>query len=260
MQLSRPAIRIVALAPHLSELVYAAGAGDRLVGVVRGSDYPAAVTGLPQVGDAAGLDVERILALRPDLILAWASGNRPSDVRRLESLGLTVFTSEPRRVGDVATTLARIGTLAGTPATARRAADDYQVGLRRLAQPSAVPVPVFIEIWDRPLMTVNGEHLISDAVATCGGSNVFAGLPSLAPSVSLEAVLAADPALILVAVAPSQDALAGWRRFPRLQAVATGRVYAIDPDLVARATPRLLLGIEKVCGLLRDVGSARRER
>lgn len=256
-----PPRRIVALAPHLAELVHAAGAGDRLVGTVRGADFPDAVRGLPSVGDAAGIDAERVLALRPDLVLAWTSGNRPADLARLERAGLTVFRSEPRALDDVGATLRRIGKLAGTADAAESAALRYEAALARVAPPDGVarraprggekpPPKVFVQIWDRPLMTVNGGHLISRLVSRCGGRNAFADLPVLAGSISLEAVLAADPEVILAAVAPGQEpaAVAAWQRWPQLRAVAAGRVHAIDADLVTRATPRILAGVERVCG------------
>ena len=248
-----PARRIIALAPHLAELTYAAGAGPRLVGAVRGSDYPPDIARVPVVGDAAGLDLERIFALRPDLVLAWRSGNRPSDIERLEASGVKVFVREPRRLADVAASLRKLGALAGTAAVAEQAAHDFEARLARLRVAGKEPIDVFVEIWEHPLMTVNGSHLISDVMSTCGGRNVFAGLPSLAASVSIEAVLAADPVVIIAASPPGSDPAAQWSRFPRLRAVRAGRVFAIDPDVLARATPRILLGVEKVCGWLREV-------
>jgi iron complex transport system substrate-binding protein len=249
-----PARRIVALAPHLAELVHAAGAGAALVGAVRGSDYPEAVRVVPGVGDAAGIDIERVLGLRPDLVLAWATGNRATDVARLEALGLRVFRSEPRTLEEVASTLRRIGQLAGTAQAADQAARRYEQALARIsAEPQPRPPAVFIQIWDVPLMTVNGQHLASSLVARCGGRNVFAALPVLAGSVSLEAVLAADPQLIIVTAAPGREQvqLAAWQRWPKLSAVAAGQVHAIDPDLMTRATPRILEGLAQVCGWIR---------
>jgi iron complex transport system substrate-binding protein len=252
LHLRSPARRIAVLAPHLAELAFDAGAGSAVVGAVRGSDYPPEATRLPVIGDAAGLDLERILALRPDLVLGWLSGNRASDIERLEALGLPVFVSEPRRLRDVPATLRRVGTLAGTRAAAERAAQAFETRLARLAAPSpAPPVTVFVEIWHSPLMTVNGAHLISDVLAACEGRNVFAGMPALAGSVSAESVLAVDPQVIIAATPPGQDALAAWRALPRLRAVQAGRLHAIDPDLLTRGTPRILDGVEKVCGWLR---------
>ena len=258
LQADPPARRIVALAPNLAELVFDAGAGDRLVGAVRGSDYPPAAAQVAGVGDAAGIDVERVLALRPDLVLAWAGGNRPADVERLETLGLRVYRSEARTLEDVASSLRRIGRLAGTATAAEAAARRYETALAGILPRSAQRgrPAVFIQIWDKPLMTVNGRHLVSRIVERCGGRNVFADLPVLAGSVSLEAVLAANPDVIVAAVAPGGEAaVAGaWRRWTKVHAVARGQVHAIDADLVTRATPRILQGVRSVCEWIASSG------
>lgn len=253
LSLPRPAQRLVAAAPHLAELVAAAGAGGRLVGVVRFSDYPPVLSGLPRVGDAGGLDIEGILALRPDLVLAWKSGNRAADIARLQSLGLKVFVSEPTVLADVGRVLRDIGVLAGTESAARRAAAEFEQELARLARPDPGDraVRVFVQIWDQPLMTVNGRHLISDVLRRCGGRNIFADLPTLAGPVSIEAVLAADPQVIIATGLPERfDPIRYWTRVPGLAAVAAGQVHLLHPDLITRATPRVLVGMRAVCDWL----------
>jgi len=253
LSLPHPAQRLVAAAPNLAELVAAAGAASRLVGVVRFSDYPPRLARLPQVGDASGLDIEGILALRPDLVLAWKSGNRPADIARLESLGLKVFVSEPAVLEDVARVLRDIGVMAGTESAAQQAAHEFEQKLARLARPDpgSRAVRVFVQIWDQPLMTVNGQHLISDVLRRCGGSNVFADLRSLAGPVSIEAVLAADPQVIIATGVPQRfDPARYWARAPGLVAVSAGRVYLLHPDWITRATPRVLVGMRAVCDWL----------
>lgn len=248
VHLVAPAQRIVTLAPDLAELIGGIGAADRLVGVSRGSDYPAAVRRVPSVGDAAGIDAERVLALRPDLVLAWRSGNRAADLERLERLGLTLFVSEVGNVESVPRLMRRLGSLTGNDGAADAAARAYEARLASLApKPSASPVKVFIEIWDRPLMTVNGQQLISDVVARCGGRNIFADLPVLAGGVSMEALLARDPALIVSTMPARDDGLGAWARWPQLRAVRDKAVRRIDPDLVSRATARILDGMQQVC-------------
>lgn len=249
IHLAAPAQRIVTLAPDLAELVAGIGAADALVGVSRGSDYPAGLERLPSVGDASGIDAERVLALRPDLVLAWRSGNRTADLERLERLGLTLFVSEVGNLDSVPPLLRRLGALTGRDAAAATAAQAYATRLSSLARkPGATSVKVFIEIWDRPLMTVNGAQLISDVVTRCGGQNVFADLPVLAGGVGMEAVLARDPALIVSTMPATPDALGAWARWPQLRAVRDKAVRRIDPDLVSRATPRILDGMQSVCG------------
>jgi len=256
--LSAPARRVVTLAPHLTELAYAAGGAASLVGADSASDYPSAAAGLRRVGGAAGLDLEQIVALHPDLVLGWLSGNKPSDIARLEQLGLSVFLSEPRRLSDVARTLRVIGLLLGTESIAEQRASAFEQRLRALRSRAAGmrSVSVFFEVWHQPLITVNGEHLISDLVALCGGFNVLGALPALAPTVSLESVLAADPEVIIAAGVPFR-ALAAWQRFPRLRAVQRQQFYELDPDLSTRATPRVLDGAEQVCERLETARRAR---
>ncbi|HSH30644.1 MAG TPA: cobalamin-binding protein, partial [Thiohalobacter sp.] len=199
LALDAPAQRIVSLAPSLTELIYAAGAGERLVGAVAYSDYPAAARQLTRVGNANQLDLEAILALRPDLVLGWGSGNPRVQLIRLRELDVPVFIAEPQRLDDIALLLERIGTLAGTRTRAEQAARAFRARQEALReQYSDRPVVrVFYEVWHRPLMTVNGDHTISAVIRLCGGRNVFADLPQLSGQVALEAVLAADPDAIV---------------------------------------------------------------
>lgn len=251
LQLSVPARRIVSLAPHVTELAFAAGAGGRLVGVTAYSDYPAAAKHLPLLGDSGKVDVERILSLKPDLIIAWQSGNHMGDLAQLERLGLKVFVTEPRHLQDIPRLLRRIGELAGTPAEAEAAARDFERRRQALQLRFAGrrPVKVFYQIWDSPLMTVNGEHLINDVISLCGGRNVFAGVAALTPVVSPEAVLAAAPDAIIASGSLYQDERVWrtWRRFPSLVAVKRNHLFFVHPDLIQRHTPRILQGAQQLC-------------
>jgi len=254
--LEQPARRIVSLAPYLSELLFAAGAGKAVVGVSEFSDYPEAAAAVKHVGGGTGLDLEAILALQPDLVVAWQSGNPVNQVERLRSLGLTVFLSEPRQLLDVPDTLLRLGQLAGTETVAKAAADSFIARYRQLEKHYAQRplVSVFYQIWEQPLMTLNGEHLFTDVLRLCGGRNVFAELPALAPQVDIEAVLAADPGVIVVAVdEPDSALLAAWQRWPSLSAVQNGHVYAVARDQLVRHTPRILEGAEELCVILEGV-------
>ena len=254
--LEQPARRIVSLAPYLSELLFAAGAGKAVVGVSEFSDYPEAAAAVKHVGGGTGLDLEAILALQPDLVVAWQSGNPVNQVERLRSLGLTVFLSEPRQLLDVPDTLLRLGQLAGTETVAKAAADSFIARYWQLEKHYAQRplVSVFYQIWEQPLMTLNGEHLFTDVLRLCGGRNVFAELPALAPQVDIEAVLAADPEVIVVAV-DEQDSslLAAWQRWPSLSEVQNGHVYAVARDQLVRHTPRILEGADELCAILEGV-------
>jgi len=256
VKLAGPARRIVSLAPHITELLFAAGAGDAVVGVTEFSDYPEAARALPRVGGGTGLDLEAILALQPDLVVAWQSGNPAGQVQRLQSLGLTVFMSEPRQLMDVPDTLLRLGRLAGTEAVAQVNADSFIRRYDQLQQRYAQRpvVSVFYQIWEQPLMTLNGEHLFSDVVRLCGGRNVFSDLPALAPQVDIEAVLAVDPEVIVVAADDNDSLLlAAWERWPSLSAVAHGHVYAVTRERLVRHSPRILEGAEELCVILDGV-------
>ncbi len=267
--LAGPAQRVIALAPHTVELVYAAGGGAKLAGAVSYSDYPPAAKALPRVGDNTALDLERIVALKPDLIVVWRHGNDERQLDQLRGLGIALFRSEPHKLDDVATDLEKLGVLLGTQAAAGAAARDYRdkIASLRAQYADRPPVTVFYQVWSRPLMTLNGAHIVSDAITLCGGRNVFAGLAPLVPTVSTEAVVAANPEAIVTAdpVATSAQVDAGasapefalWRAWPRLDAVARGNLFVLDADLIDRPGPRLPLGIAALCHDL-DIARSRR--
>jgi iron complex transport system substrate-binding protein len=252
---TRPA-RIIALSPHLAETVYAAGAGPQLTAVVRYSDFPPSAGRLPQVGDASRIDIERIIALKPDLILGWQSGNPTGDLQRLERLGFRLFVTEPKRLSDIARLVRAIGALAGTEAAAETAAASFESDLEvlRARYSSREPIRVFYEIWHRPLLTVNRAHLISDVIALCGGRNVFAAAAVLTPSVSLEAVLAARPQVILGGSSATrpEELSSEWQHAP-IAALRGLPVRYVPSDLIQRQTPRIAAGARTVCEHLDDV-------
>jgi len=255
--LAAPAQRVVSLAPHLTELMYAAGAGARLVGALEYSDYPAEAKALPRVGSEASIDLEALVALRPDLVIAWPNAGSARAVERIAALGIPVFRSEPRELEDIARTMETLGRLAGTQAPAGAAARTFRERAARIERRYAqrARVRVFYQVWDRPLVTVNGDHVISKVMRLCGGENVMAALPALAPEIDRESVLRADPEAI---VASGPDGarpawLDAWRAFPALAAVRHDNLYSIRPELLQRHTPRLLDGAEELCRILETV-------
>lgn len=252
VELPRPARRIVSLAPHLTELLHAAGAGERVVGADSGSDFPAAARRLPRVGDSTQLDLERIVALRPDLVVAWADGTPARQLQRLQALGIPVWHSRIGRLEDIAATLRRLGTLAGTPAPADAAARRFEAELQalRVRWAGRRELRVFHQVWPRPLMTVNGRQFISQVLELCGARNVFADLAPLAPVVSEEAVLRLDPDAITASGGDGgggSDPLARWRAFGRLRAVRADALLVLDADTLHRPTDRLLQGASTLC-------------
>lgn len=259
--LAQPARRIVSLAPHVTEILFAAGAGERVVGVVAYSDYPEAARALPQVGSFTQVDLEAVVGLRPDLVIGWRNGSRDAHFARLQAMGIPVFLNEPRNLNDVARSLEQFGRLAGSDETAHAAATAFRTRHAALAaRYSGQPrVRTFYQIWDRPLMTVNDEHLIADVIRLCGGSNVFAGLAQLAPTIGVEAVLAANPeAIVASGMGDARpEWLDQWARWPQLEATRRANLFFIPPDLIQRHTPRILDGAERLCAHL-ETARARR--
>jgi len=251
--LATPARRIVSLAPHATELLYAAGAGDRVVGVLASSDWPPDAAGKPKVGDARALDMERIVTLAPDLVVTWPYA-APAQVGALLARGVPVFVADPATIDGIAADIERLGALAGTLPAATAYAATFRARLARIAaqHKGARTVRVFYEIWNAPLYTIGGKHLITEAIGVCGGENVFGSLSLPAPGVSVEAVLAARPDAIVAGadggVRPAW--LDDWKRWTALPAVANGNLFTVDANLLHRAGPRFLDGLEALCAEL----------
>jgi iron complex transport system substrate-binding protein len=249
--LAVPAQRIVSLAPHATEILFALGAGGRIVGAIAASDWPAAARSVPRVGDAHALDLERIVELRPDLVVTWPY-TAPEAVERLRRRGIPVFVLDAKSIEALPSQFARLGELVGeAPGAAGRLAAERAAMLDalRVRYRRAAPVTVFYQIWNAPLYTVGGSHLISQAIALCGGSNVFAGETVPAPAVGTEAVLAAKPQAIIAGTdgAKRPAWLDDWRRWPMVPAVASGELHTVDADLLHRPGPRFIDGIATLC-------------
>lgn len=251
--LNQPARTIITLSPHLAELAFAAGVGERVVATVEYSNYPEPAAKLPRVGDAFRLDLERIISLQPDLVIAWQSGNPAMAIARLQELGLTTWVIEIRQPAEIASTLEQMGAAGGQAESGQLAAGQVRSSLQTIAQAGVgkPKVSYFYQVAARPLFTLNGEHLISQSLALCGGDNVFANEPVLAPQISLEAVIMRDPAVLFAAtVAGQPDPLAAWLEWPRMQAVKNQRMYHLPADEISRATPRMLDAVATACSLL----------
>ena len=269
LRLERPPTRIVTLAPSLTELVFAAGGGGAIVATDSNSDHPAAARAIPRIGDAARIDVERVLALKPDLVVVWRHGNTTRELDQLAAAGVRLFSLEPQRLDDVVRAIERLGQVLGTEDVARPAAAALGARLATLRRRHAgdAPVRVFYQVWSSPLMTINRRQIVSEVIELCGGRNVFAALAPLVPQVAIESVLAADPEAIFTADERGNTALirrdldagafAAWRQYPRLAAVKGRWLYTINGDAISRQGPRIVDGASAVCGALDEV---RRER
>ena len=255
--LDQPAKRIVALAPHIVENLYSAGAGDKLVGVVSYSDFPDEAKNVPEVGTYNAFSLEQVLALNPDLVVMWGSGNGMQTLSTFEALGIPVYVSELRQLSDVPKSIRNLSQLAGTPAIGEAEASRIETELnalhRRYGEKRSLSV--LYQIWNDPLQTVNGEHLISEIIALCGGHNVFGDASSLAPRVSIESVLLRDPdAIVASGMGEARpEWLDQWRAYPSLTAVADEALFFVNPDHLQRPSARIVLGARSLCQQLDQI-------
>lgn len=247
----KPAQRIVSLAPHITEILFEAGAANNIIAVTDYSDYPEAAKKLPSIGNIFALDLERLLSLKPDLVIVWGTGNAKILANKLRSNHITVFESEPHNFEMVATSIERLATLAGTESTGKTNAQKFRQRLDNLRKTyqlptGAAPVSVYYQMIRRPLMTINDTHMVSDMIRLCGGKNVFGQLKELSSTITNEAVLAANPDVILGS-GENIDSMADWKQYPILTAVKKNNFYAVKGDWLNRAGPRILDGTEALC-------------
>lgn len=261
IRLAAPPKRIVSLAPHLTESLYALGAGDRIAATVDYSDYPEAAKKLPRVGGYSRFDVEMVAAQKPDLVIAWESGNTPAQIEKLRALGVTLYVTQPNSIDDLANTLDRLNRLTGDSETGRMAVAQFRERLAALRSRYSArpPVRTFYQVWKQPLLTIGGPQIISDVIKLCGGENVFGALKTMSPAVTVEAVLAAAPEVIVASGMGEArpEWLDDWKRWTTLPAVARNNLFFIPPDLIQRHTPRLLDGTERMCQFLETARSHR---
>jgi iron complex transport system substrate-binding protein len=249
--LQQPAQRIVAMAPHVTELLFAAGGGAKIVGAVSYSDFPEAAKRIPQIGSNRQIDMERVIALKPDLIVVWLHGSSARQVEELRALGIPMFHSEPRKLDDIGASVQKLGKLMGTEAVAEPAAarlGQELAGLRK-RYANRPPVRMFYQVWDKPLYTLNGSHIVSDAMNMCGGVNIFAALKVTAPIVNVEAVLQEDPEAIFSTGERSLDdgGVNLWKPYTSMTAVKRANLFRLDGNLLNRAGPRMVAGAAALC-------------
>jgi iron complex transport system substrate-binding protein len=255
--LDAPARRVVALAPHIVENLFAVGAGSAIVGAVSYADYPEAARAIPRVGQFNAFSLEAITALRPDLIVMWGSGNGPAALQRLEILGVPVFVSELRRLTDIPRSLRNLGAVTGNREAGELAAARFEreIAALRGAGEGRRELSVLFQLWHRPLQTVGGDHLISEIIGLCGGRNAFAGTRGLAPTLNIESVLAENPEVIIASGAGTERPpwLDEWLRYPMLAAANNRALFYLDPDTILRPTPRVAAGARQLCAYLEEV-------
>jgi iron complex transport system substrate-binding protein len=249
-----PPLRIVSLAPGATEMLFAAGAGTQVIATVEYSDEPPAARQLARIGDVAAVDMERLVSLRPDVVVAWPAGGNPAQREKIARLNIPVYEQQVVRLTDLPVSVRRLGALAGTGAAAERAAHDIEARLAALTRTYGAGVAgklptVLLQVWNRPIYTVGGQHLMSDALSICGARNVFADLPEAGPVVDTEAVIARDPDIIIAAAPPGEGAawLADWKRFATLAAVRSGRLAVFEDQGLSRLGPSVIDATEGLC-------------
>jgi len=247
--LQKPAQRVVSLAPHVTELLFAAGGGNRIVGAVSYSDYPEEAKKIPRVGDNRLVDMERLIAMKPDLIVVWMHGSSERQIEAIRQLGIPTFHSEPKNLDAIAENLLRLGQLMGTDSVAQPAAAALRQQLAALTRQYAnrPPVRMFYQVWDKPLYTLNGTHIVSDAIRLCGGVNIFADLKATAPVVSIEAVLQADPEAIFGTSEKNYGGVNLWRPYTGMTAVRNDNLFTLNGELLNRSGPRMVAGTAALC-------------
>ncbi|WP_231387333.1 MULTISPECIES: cobalamin-binding protein [Pseudoalteromonas] len=244
--------RIVALAPHIVENLFAIGAGDRIVGTVDYADYPAQANEIERVGGYYGINMERLLSLKPDLVLAWKTGNKAEDLAYIEKLGIPVAYSNPDQVDNVADELRKLGELTHLKTRADRVATEFEVKLAaiRASQQDKPPVSVFYQLWPEPMMTVGGNTWINQLLTICHADNVFANSETDYPRISIENVLVSKPEVIIIPDEKSKkpQPQIDWRQWPELPAVQHNQFISVNADLLHRFTTRMLDGLSEMCG------------
>ena len=246
-----PPQRIVSIAPGATEMLFAAGAGKRVIATVEFSDEPVEAKSIPRIGDSNAIDMERVVALRPDVVIVWEGGSNVAQVNRLERIRVPLYRQKLETLADIPVSLRRLGLLVGTREIAEKAALDVEARLARLEKRYGTNVrpAVLLEVWNRPIYTVGGSHMMTDSLRLCGARNVFADLKEQGPSVDTEAVIGRDPEII-VAVAPTglaQEWLAEWKRFGAMRAVRSGRLVPFEDSRLSRLGPSAVAGTEALC-------------
>ena len=258
--LAKPAQRIVAMSPHVTELLFAAGGGERIVGAVTYSDYPEAAKKIPRIGTNRQIDMERVIAMKPDLIVAWMHGSSERQIDTLRQLGIPIFHSEPLKLDGIADNVQRLGQLLGTENVAQPAAAQIRAQFAALTKQyaSRPPVRMFYQVWDKPLYTLSGGSIVTDAMRVCGGVNIFADLKVTAPVVSIEGVLQADPEAIFGTAEKDYGGVTLWKQYTTMKAVRNGNLFTLDGELLNRAGPRMVDGTRAMCEMLEQARQRRK--
>lgn len=258
----KPALRVVSMAPHVTELLFAAGGGSRVVGAVNYSDYPEAAKRIPRIGSNREIDIERVIALKPDLIVAWMHNSSERQIDLVRKLGVPVFQSDPQTLDSIPESVLRLGRLMGTEAAAEATATQLRKQLAGLRAQYAKrpPVRTFYQVWDKPLYTLSGKSILTDAMRLCGGVNIFDSLNVVAPIVTIESVLQANPEAIIATAEKNYGGVELWKQYGSVQAVRNKNLFTLDGNLLNRAGPRMIEGTAAMCEVLEQARKHRAAR
>lgn len=247
--LNKPAMRVISMSPHVTETLFAAGGGSRIVGTVNYSDYPEAAKNIPRIGSNREIDLERVISMKPDLIVAWMHNNSERQIEMVRQLGVPVYLSDPQTLDSIPENVVRLGQLMGTEATANAAAAELrkQLASLRTRYAGRPTVRTFYQVWDKPLYTLSGKHIITDAMRLCGGENIFDKLTVTAPIVSIESVLQADPEAVFATAEKNYGGVNLWKPYPTLTATRNDNLFTVDGHLLNRAGPRMIAGTAVLC-------------
>ncbi|WP_137172980.1 cobalamin-binding protein [Massilia sp. HP4] len=257
--IGKPAMRVVSMAPSVTELLFAAGGGNQIVGAVNYSDYPEAAKRIPRIGSNREIDMELLISLKPDLIVAWRHNSSERQIEMVRRLGIPVFQSDPQTLDGIPDSVLRLGQLLGTDAAAKNTATQLREQLAGLRAKYAgrAPVRTFYQVWDKPLYTLSGKHILTDAMKLCGGENIFDKLTVTAPIVSIESVLQANPEAIIATAEKNYGGVDLWKPYGTLAAVRSNNLFTLDGHLLNRAGPRMVQGTAAMCDVLEQARQRR---
>lgn len=241
-----PVSRIASLAPHITELLFHIERGHLIVTTADRSDFPDAAKQIPQIGGYDQINIEKIVSLKPDLIISWQTGNNQRQVDKLKSLGFPIYYSEPKSLADISKTIRNFGILTNNQNFAKNKANAFDQAIINLKPKHKKHTKVFYEVWHKPLFTINGNQIISEVIRYCGGENIFANSLAIAPIVNFEAVIERNPQLIILSEG-SKESLKDWQRWPVIDAVKNNNILVVNPDHIVRPTPRILKGMKSIC-------------
>lgn len=247
----KPAERIVSLAPHITEMLFEIGAGEKVVATVDYANHPEAAKAIPRIGGHYGINIEKLLLLKPDLVLFWQGGNKAQDLAKMQQLGLNVVLNEPVYLEYVAKELVKLGKLTGNEQQAQQKADAFLTNLNVIKSryASKNTLSTFYQLWSTPLMTINKDSWINQLVSACNARNIFSESPTKTPQVSIENVLVAKPDIIVIpdANSTSPQPSVGWESWPQIPAVTKQQIIHVNGDVMHRFSPKMLSGLADMC-------------